>query len=280
MLNLSLSYFIAGMGMIPQFFGGWGLILAVVLLVVWLFKVKGSFQSIFTNPKNRRVSLIFLVPALLLFAGGFYVHVIWDRYADRSEYDEDGLPILSEDEYREVFGSNQPQLPHLANLYIANYSRDTGKVMFGEETHMLLPNFQDMIEVRCEANTTRLQAWLGTSVVIDTQIQRGQYIGNLSDDATVIAQQVGYATGREAASLDLRLTSVSIAKPGIERFFDDSMEMEVFGFDQSPPATIYMDEGSTAKFKWDVNVVTQMDLLLQQAKKEREAKELKDRQDP
>lgn len=232
------------MGSLPKSFGVWGLIFSIVLVAVWLFMIKGNILSIVSNPQTRRTTLWLLLPAVILFAGGFFFAVLWPR--------------LSHNGYGPGSGGGAPgsnnadPIPRLAHLYFANYSSDTGKVQVCEKTYWFPPFSKYSFVVQSNQNTEKLRAWVGELLVIDTLIGVGRYIGSFSKDSYVIAEQVGYRATGDTTRKQEELPVFIVSEPGIERF-DKEFAFEVFDFETEVPRFVY--ENGNAPKKWDIKAL-------------------------
>ncbi len=93
-----------------------------------------------------------------------------------------------------------------------------------------------------------MQAWIGEQLVMDTIIGVGRYIGSLSSDSYVFAEQVTYVPVEGRMNKREGLSSFMVSEPGIERF-DKGFEIEAFGFDSEVPTYVY-GQGDTRN-KWE-----------------------------
>lgn len=234
-----------GYGLIT-FFRTLGLIAAIVLIVVWWTRVKNT-TALFHDKKKIRATLLFFVPGLVLLCLGIYFRFLWTP-----EYDFD---------YGSGYSSNSDSteyVPTLANLYIANYADEMGRIQVGDFKDSLRSKESKELTIPSKKESDTLRLWLGDSLVLDTIISGGTYVGNFSDDVSVAAEEVVYSTYSSASTEDLQY--ILVTKPGIERFSSSTYE-DVYGFNTEAPSTVSVSSSTSRITKWDVSVMTDEELM-------------------
>ena len=93
---------------------------------------------------------------------------------------------------------------------------------------------------------------MGEVLVIDTLIRAGRYIGSLSTDSYVIAEQVGYRPKGDTTKKREEMPFFMVSAPGIVRF-DKGFSMEAIGFDTEVPYMVY--EKHNPFNKWDIKAL-------------------------
>jgi hypothetical protein len=239
----TLSFALLGYGLI-RFFKFFGLIIGIGLIFFWWSRIKNTV-ALFYDKAKIRATLMFFVPGFILVALGIYFRFIWTPTWDSSDY-------MGSDYVAEEY------VPKLADLYIANYSEKVGRIEVGSYKDSLQPREARDIVIKSKNESDTLRAWLGDSLVIDTIITSGYWVGNFSDDVSVSAEEVVYSTYASASTEDLGY--VLISEPGIERFSTDSYE-DVYGFASEAPASISVSSSSGSVHKWDVSVLTTEELM-------------------
>jgi hypothetical protein len=237
-----ISFVVLGFGLIG-FFRTLGFIGGIGLIILWWTRVK-STVALFHDKNKIRATLMFFVPGLILVLLGAYYRFIWtpsyDDYSFASEYPEV--------EY----------VPTLAELFIANYSDKVGKIQVGDFVDSLQPKEARQIDIQSKKDSDTLRAWLGDSLVIDTILTGGSWVGNFSDDITVVAEEVVYSAYSSASTEDLGYMLLSEA--GLERFSTSTSE-SVYGFSSTAPSSISVSSSTGAVHKWDVSTLTNEELL-------------------
>jgi hypothetical protein len=219
-----------------------GLIGGIVLIVIWWTRVKNTV-ALFYDKAKIRATMMFFVPGILLVIIGVGLR-IYD-YSNRSSYSYD-----SNDDLSSVI---EDYVPALATLYMANYSEKVGRIEIGDLKETFDPKDKREIYIKTKLTSDTLRAWLGDSLVLDTIITEGNWVGNFSDDVSVVAEEVVYSSSSDTDTDDLAYVSVSQA--GIERFSGLS-SYNVYGFGKEAPSSISMTAGSGPVRKWDVEALT------------------------
>lgn len=226
------------------FFKGFGILIAIVLIVVWWTKVKNT-TALFYDPKKIRATLMYFVPGFILLSLGLFFNFVWSPRYSSGDY--------SSDSYNYV----EPT-PTLAELYIANYTDKVGRIEVGDFRDSLDPKTARQINILSEADQDTIRLWVGDSLVLDTIIGKGCWVGNFSDDISVVAEEIVYSANIYANTEDLGY--VLITRPEIERFSEYTYE-EVYGFSTEAPKTVSVSSSTNRVSKWDVDILTDDELM-------------------
>lgn len=224
--------------------GFFWLIAAIVLGVLWWTRVKNT-TALFYDKHKIRATLFLLVPAILCLGVFIYKRVSYEPYDWGSSYDSYSS------------GSDVDYVPTLAKLWVANYSDKPGKIKVGKEEYTVASQAKEELDIKSKLDQDTLRAWLGDSLVLDTVITGGAWIGNFSDDITVEAEEVLYSENSWANTDDLGY--ILLTGAGIERFSTSTYE-EVYGFMSTAPSSITVTAGSIVR-KWDVDTKTDEELM-------------------
>lgn len=234
-----------------RFLRGFGLIVGIGLIVFWLVRIKNTV-ALFYDKRKIRATLFLGVPGLIFLVLGLYFRFTWTpTYEDYLSDYPDSISSLEERDYT----------PTLAYLHIANHSKKAGKLTVGDQTEEIPAGDWKKVIVKSSHDRDTLRAWLDDSLVIDTIIGKGSYIGNFSNDVTVVAEEVIYTSSTYGSSYNTDdLGYEMLTKPGIERF-SASLVYDAYGFDREAPATMSMYRGTTSIRKWDLSLLSSDELM-------------------
>ncbi len=220
----------------------------IILVVRWWLTVKNT-SALFHDPKKIKATFIMLVPGLILFFGGVYYRFFYNPYR-YDPYSYSGGDYSSID--------SEPYVPTMARVYIANYSEKVGKIQVGDFVDSLTSKESRVIDIKSNKTSDTLRAWLGDSLVLDTIIGTGSYVGNFSDDISVVAEEVVYSANNYASTDDLEY--IMLTHAGIERFSTESYE-DVYGFESKAPQSMSVSSSTSRVHKWDVDLVTDEEFM-------------------
>ncbi len=203
-----------------------GLIGGVVLLVIWWLSVKNT-TALFYDKKKIRANIMFGAPGVILLLIGLY-----------------------------MMGSMKPES---SEIYVANYTDKVGKIEVDGVSHEIASGSWEKIEVRSKEDSYAIKGYVGDSMVFDTTMGDGSWIGSLSDDRYVLAEEVVYAGSSFNADSD-SLAYEMLMNPGVARFSSDIIE-ELYDFDNKSPETMSVSSQFGTVHKFDLQLLTQADLL-------------------
>lgn len=227
--------------------GGW-------LILAWLFKIR-NFRGFFSDPAKRRATFRLLLPGALMAVWGIYFLFVVPDYPTY---------VSPPSSY-----SSTPVAAPIAQLFIANASGKPAKLQGGKYITKLKPNAKEVVEIKSLDDTERLRAWVGDSLVIDTEIGRGTYIGNLSDNIVVIAEQIAYGSGRGKNMAALATGYQVLEGVGIKQFSPEwEREENVLGFYREPKSSIYSE--TDWKMFWDVRTATPEEYALEKIERSKQ----------
>jgi hypothetical protein len=223
-----------------------GIGLGIVLIVLWITRVK-NMTALFYDKRKIRATLFLGVPGLIFLLLGLYYRFIYIP----SYFDE--LSYLDDTTY-----NAEDYVPTLAYIHFVNKSPKPGRIQIGEQTEEVAAGDWKKINVQSKKDSDSLRAWLGDSLVLDTIITKGTYIGNFSDDITAVAEEVMYTSSTYTSTEDLKY--IMLTGPGIEKFAFD-LDYDVYGYDSDAPASITMYDNMTVKRSWDLKLLTADELV-------------------
>lgn len=210
---------------------------AVVLLWKWMYAIE-NFKNLLRNPAKTHATLSNFVPALGLITLG--VVILIGPASTRKTFDE--------------------KLDHMADLYLANYSDEEGRFQVGTQEEVIEPHQTKMSGIYSDETNPDFKAWLGETLVIDTFMEWGSFIGNLSDDINVIAEEIIYSNTFFPENI-AEPQYFLLSKPGIQRFTEVGGS-DIYGFDRLPPKSVevpvFIDKEAR---HWDVDARTDGELM-------------------
>jgi hypothetical protein len=203
-----------------------GLLGGIALLVIWVLSIK-STTALFHDPKKIRATIMFAVPGLILLAIGVV-----------------------------MFMSIAPMRSH---IYIANYSTKDGRLVVGDNEYTVASGSWEKFELRVKEESYPVKGFLGDSMVFDTTMMEGSYIGSFSDDKIVVAEEVEYAANSFGSSPD-DLDYEILMEPGI-RQFSGKIISDLYDFDKSSPSSMKVSSSSSKVRKYDLQLMSQAEMF-------------------
>jgi hypothetical protein len=148
-----------------------------------------------------------------------------------------------------------------SHLHVANYSAKEGRVEIDGKTYPIASQSWQLVEIRTKEESFPIKGYLGDSLVFDTTMTGGSYIGNLGGDKVVIAEEVEYsATSLGSASEDLAYEM--LMSPGIAKFSSLIVD-DLYDFDEEAPNTMSVSSLTSTVRKFDLQLTSEADLFKQ-----------------
>lgn len=142
-----------------------------------------------------------------------------------------------------------------SHIYVNNGTAKEGKVEVGGETHTIAAGAWEKIAVSADGESYPIKGMVGDSVVFDTTMGPGSWIGNLGGDKVVIAEEVEYSSmsfGNGSSDLAYEM----LLSPGIARF-SASVISDLYDFDKAAPEKLSVSSGSGGVRKFDLQLMSQ-----------------------
>ena len=146
-----------------------------------------------------------------------------------------------------------------SHIYVNNGTSKEGKIEVGGETHIIAAGAHEKIEVSAEGESYPIKGMVGDSVVFDTTMGPGSWIGNLGGDKVVIAEEVEYSSMSFGNGSD-DLAYEMLLSPGIARF-SASVISDLYDFDNEAPEKLSVSSGSGGVRKFDLQLMSQAEMF-------------------
>ena len=146
-----------------------------------------------------------------------------------------------------------------SHIYVNNGTSKEGKVEVGGETHTIAAGAWEKIAVSADGESYPIKAMVGDSVVFDTTMGPGSWIGNLGGDKVVIAEEVEYSSMSFGNGSD-DLAYEMLLSPGIARF-STSVISDLYDFDKAAPEKLSVSSGSGGVRKFDLQLMSQAEMF-------------------
>lgn len=199
-----------------------GLLGGIPLLIIWWLVIKGS-KAMSDTPKLLLPTLLLGIPGLILLCVGIYLLVATS--------------------------------PMRANFFIANCTAKDGRVELEGHSYPVEVGSWEQIEFRTSAETFSVKGFVGDSLVFDTTMGYGSYIGTLGGDRYVSVDEWVYSRNLESVNMDDMISEI-LFSPGIFRF-SEKLNPEIYGFDESAPDQIDVETTSGDVHAFDLSLITQ-----------------------
>ncbi len=202
-----------------------GLVGGIIMLVIWLVSIKNT-TALFHDKKKIRATVMFGVPGLILLVMGIFMFI--------------------------------SMKPMSSNIYVSNYSPKEGKIVVDGNEHVIASGSWEKIEVRSKEENYSIKGYLGDSIVFDTTMGDGSWIGSLSDDKYPFAEEVEYSALSIGGSDDL--VYEILMDPGVARFSTDVIT-DLYDFDNDSPSSMSVSSYSSKVRKFDLGLMTQAEMF-------------------
>lgn len=198
-----------------------GFVVGIPLIIIWLVRIKNTV-ALFYDKKKVRATVFLGIPGIILVITGIF-----------------------------LVATTKPMR---AYIYLSNSTDKEGRVEVDGSTFTLAAESWKKIEVRSLADTFAIKGYAGDSLVFDTTMGEGSYIGNLGGSKAVIAEEVEYSAMSIGSGADLEFKI--LMTPGIEQF-STSLKSDIYDFDEAAPNSLKVSSYSSKVRKWDLQLKSQ-----------------------
>lgn len=198
----------------------------ILLLIIWFAVVK-NFTALFYEKRKIRATVLLGIPGLIMLVVGIFLLAT--------------------------------STPMSAYFYVSNSSDKEGKVEIAGTTTAIPANSWKLVEVRSKEDSYGAKGWLGDSIVFDTTMGDGSYIGSLGGSKTVIAEEVEYSALSFGSGSD-DLVYEMIVGAGIARF-SESLISDLYDFDSDAPETMSVSSTTSTVRKFDLQLMSDAEMF-------------------
>jgi hypothetical protein len=155
-----------------------------------------------------------------------------------------------------------------SQLHVVNETNKPGYVELDGKRFAVAAESWEEITIRSPKEWFSARGFIGDSIVFDTVMGEGAYMSLLGGDKVLEVQEWIYSQNHDETENDDLFYAI-LQSPGIVKFSEKRMP-KIYGFDESAPSSISVENASSDVHAYDLSILTQeqfMNVLIQEAVK-------------